>query len=143
MLPVIRSRNLLPDFVDDFFGREFPGFFTPLERSMSTPAVNILENKDEYRIEVAAPGLDKKDFKIDLENEVLTISAEKEEKHEEGDDKYMRKEFSFTQFSRSFILPDTAAADRISAQQKDGILTVVIPKREEAKKKPPRQINIS
>lgn len=143
MLPVIRKRSMLPDFVDDFFGREFPGFFTPLERNMTTPAVNILENKDEYRIEVAAPGLDKNDFKIDLENEVLTISAEKEEKHEEGDEKYMRKEFSFTQFSRSFILPDSVAPDKITAQQKEGILTVVIPKREEAKQKPPRQISIS
>ena len=144
MLPALRKNSTLPGLIDEFFGRDvFPGFFFDMERRMSTPAVNIIEGKDDYRIEVAAPGLDKKDFKIDLDNNILTISSEKEEKHEEDNDHFMRREFSYASFSRSFTLPESVEADKIGAKHADGVLTVVIPKREEAKQKPARAIKIS
>ena len=143
MLPALRKNSTLPGLMDEFFGRDvFPGFFFDVEKRMSTPAVNIIEGKDDYRIEVAAPGLDKKDFKIDLDNNVLTISSEREEKHEEKDDRFMRREFNYTSFSRSFTLPESVEGDRITAKHSEGVLTVVIPKREEAKQKPARTIKI-
>lgn len=143
MLPALRKKSTFPSLVDEFFGRDlFPGFFFETDRFFSTPAVNVIEGKDDFRIEVAAPGLDKEDFRIELDNNVLMISSEKESKEEKQDDRYMRKEFSYTTFSRSFSLPDIADAGKIAASHKDGILTVTIPKKEEAKVKPARQIAI-
>jgi len=144
MLPVLRKRNEFPSLFNEFFnGDVFPGFFLDIDKRTATPAVNIVEDKDDYRIEVAAPGLDKSDFKIDFENNVLTISAEKEEKQEEKNERYMRREFNYSSFSRCFTIPDTLDAEKISAQHKDGVLHVIIPKKEEAKEKPARTIKIS
>ncbi len=144
MLPALRKRNSLPTLIDEFFGRDFfPGFFSDMEYGKNTPAVNILEGKDDYRIEVAAPGLDKKDFKIDLDNNVLTIRSEKEEKQEESEDKWMRREFRYSTFARSFSLPDSVDGEKISASHKDGVLTLILPKKEHAKIKPSKQISIS
>lgn len=144
MLPVLRKRNDLPSLFNGFFDDDvFPGFFLNFDKRNGTPAVNIVESKDDYRIEVAAPGLDKSDFKIDLENNVLTISAEKEDKQEEKNEQYVRREFNYSSFSRSFTLSDAMSPDKISAQHKDGVLHVIIPKREEAKEKPARTIKIS
>ena len=95
-----------------------------------------------YTIEVAAPGLEKKDFRIDLDNDVLTISSEREEKHEENRDQYTRREFGYESFSRSFNLPELVDVEKINASHKNGILFVNIPKKEEAKVKPARQIAI-
>jgi HSP20 family protein len=143
MLPTLRTRASWPSLVDEFFnGDLFPTFFDT-ETRYNVPAVNIAESKDDYRIDVAAPGLNKEDFKIALENSVLTISSEKEEKHEEKDEKVMRREFSYSSFSRSFTLPQTVNSEKIKATHKDGILQVVIPKREESKEKPSREIKIS
>lgn len=143
MLPSLRTRTAWPNLVEEFFnGDLFPRFFDN-ETRQSLPAVNIIEGKDDYRIDVAAPGLNKEDFKINLENNVLTVSSEKEEKQEEKDEKVMRKEFSYYSFSRSFTLPQTVNADKIKAMHKDGILQVIIPKKEEAKEKPSREIRIS
>jgi HSP20 family protein len=143
MFPTLRTRNTWPALVEEFFNGElFPKFFDA-ETQHSIPAVNIVENKDEYRIDVAAPGLNKEDFKISLENNVLTVSSEKEQKSEEKDEKFMRKEFSYFSFSRSFTLPVTVNAEKIKASQKDGILQIAIPKKEEAKEKPLREIKIS
>jgi HSP20 family protein len=107
------------------------------------PAVNIFENKNEFSIEVAAPGLDKKDFSVDFHNNVLSISCQKEFENEQQDEKIMRREFSYTAFKRSFSLPDGADNEKIKANYKEGILTITIPKREEAKEKPARQVTIS
>jgi HSP20 family protein len=143
MFPTLRSRNTWPSLVEEFFnGEAFPKFFDA-DTQHSVPAVNIAENKDEYRIEVAAPGLNKEDFRINLENNVLTVSSEKEEKREEKDEKYMRKEFSYFSFNRSFTLPMTVDSEKIKATQKDGILQILIPKKEEARVKPMREIKIS
>jgi len=134
----------MPSFFDEFFGKELnPGLFED-RANMSVPAVNVLEDPDNFKIEVAAPGLDKKDFKIDLDNNVLTISSEKEYKHEdEKDGKFMRREFAYSSFKRSFTLPESVDAEKIKANYKEGLLYINIPKREEAKQKPPRQISIS
>lgn len=142
MLPTLRSRNTWPSLVEEFFNGElFPKFFDA-DSQHSIPAVNISESKDDYKIEVAAPGLSKEDFKINLENNVLTVSSEKEENRQENDDKVMRKEFSYYSFKRSFTLPMTVDSEKIKATQKDGILQVVIPKKDEAKEKPAREIKI-
>jgi len=143
MLPSLRTRVTFPGLTEELFnGDFFPRFFDP-ESKYSLPAVNIIEGKDDFRIEVAAPGLNKEDFRIQLDNNVMTVSSEKEEKHEENDEKVMRKEFSYSSFSRSFSLPETVNADKIKANHKDGILQIVVPKREEAKEKPAREIRIS
>ncbi len=139
----IRNLNSLPSLVEEFFNHEFPVSWNRNWTTASTPAVNIVEGKDEYRIEVAAPGLEKKDFKINLENDLLTISANKEESKEEKDEQYTRREFSYNSFSRTFTLPDFVEGDKISAEHKKGILSIHVPKREEAKIKPAMEIAIA
>jgi HSP20 family protein len=143
MLPILRTRTMMPSFVDDFFGKDFlTNFFEP-QTGISMPAVNIVEGKEDFRIEVAAPGLEKDDFKINIENNVLSISSEKEEKKEENDEQCMRREFSYSSFRRTFTLPQTVDSEKIKASHKNGILSINIPKREEAKQKPARQIKIN
>jgi HSP20 family protein len=144
MLPSLRTRSTAwPSLVEEFFnGDIFPRFFDGDTR-YSLPAVNIIEGKDDYRIEVAAPGLNKEDFKINLDNNVLTVSSEREENQQNEENKVMRKEFSYYSFSRSFTLPGTVNAEKIIASHKDGILQISIPKKEEAKQKPAREIKIS
>ena len=143
MFPTIRRKSMLPTFNNEFFGDDlFTRFFeNPVNTTM--PAVNIKEGKEEFTIEVAAPGFDKKDFKIDLNNNILEISSEKEIKNEENEEKIRRCEFQYASFKRYFTLPDTVESDKIKASYKDGILTIVIPKKDEAKVKPVRQISIS
>lgn len=143
MLPSLRTRTAWPNLVEEFFNGELFPRFLDTETRHTLPSVNIIEGKEDYRIEVAAPGLNKDDFKINLENNVLTVSSEKEEKQEDKDEKVMRKEFSYFSFSRSFTLPQTVNAEKIRASHKDGILQIVIPKREDAKEKPSRDIKIS
>lgn len=145
MLPMLRrSRVNVPSLMDEFFGRDLMQNFFEDQTGISMPAVNVVENNDNFRIEVAAPGLEKKDFRIDLENNLLTISSEKEERNESQEEgKYMRREFSYSSFRRSFSLPNTVDAENIKANHKDGILSITLPKKEEAKQKPPKQISIS
>jgi HSP20 family protein len=131
-----------PSFLDDFFGRDFYPVRYERNGFKSLPAINITEGDDGYTIEVAAPGLDKKDFKIDLEKDRLTIASVREDSKEESNERYTRREFRYTNFSRSFTLPETVNGEKISASHKDGILYVNIPKLEEAKEKPARQIAI-
>jgi HSP20 family protein len=139
----LRKLSDFPSLIEDFFNHELPNSWNRNWASSSMPAVNIVEGNDEYRIEVAAPGLNKEDFKINLENDSLTVSANKEVQSEEKDEKYTRKEFSYTSFSRSFYLPESIINDKIEASHKDGILTIHIPKKEEAKVKPAREIAIA
>lgn len=139
----LRNLNSLPSFVEEFFNREMPYSYNRNWATISTPAVNIVEGKDEFRIEVAAPGLNKEDFKINLENDQLTISANKEVKKEENEETYTRREFSYSSFSRSFTLPDTVDGDKIKASHQDGVLTIHVPKKEEARPKPAREIAVA
>jgi len=128
---------------DNFFDNDLGDFRT--KASATLPAVNIKENNDEFQVELAAPGLSKKDFQIEVENNVLKISSQKEEKNEEKseDGAYSKKEFSYQSFQRAFTLPNTVASDKIKATYTDGILSLSIPKKEEAKEKPARTIAVS
>jgi HSP20 family protein len=137
------SRNLFPALFNEFFNSDI---FDPENTRFSDstlPAVNIKEIKDDFIVEVAAPGMSKDDFKIELDNSLLVISSEKEEKNEEIKDReFTRKEFSYQSFRRSFTLPETVQEDKIEASYKDGLLQITLPKKEEAKEKPKRLIKI-
>ena len=113
------------------------------QTNTTLPSVNIKESDEAFMVEVAAPGLDKKDFKIEVHNNLLTISSEKQEENEAKNGNYTKREFSYQSFCRSFTLPTTANGDNISAGYDKGILTVTIPKKEEAKPKPARMIEIN
>jgi HSP20 family protein len=108
------------------------------------PSVNIKESSEDFEVEVAAPGLAKNDFKIQLNHDLLTISSEKEINNETKDGQsFTQREFSYQSFSRSFSLPNTADSEKIVAKYENGILRITIPKKEEAKPRPARQISIS
>jgi HSP20 family protein len=143
MLPVVNNRNYLSGLFNDFFGDNWMRERFSDEFSNSVPAVNIIEEKDAFKIEVAAPGLNKKDFKIDVHNNLLTISAETKHEVEDTQKNYVRREFSYSTFKRSFSLPETVESDKIKATQSEGILTISIPKKPDSVEKGPRQISIS
>ena len=137
------SFPMFPQFLDDFFGLDW-GFKNHSVTNTTLPAVNIVESNDAFMVEMAAPGMDKKDFQIELDNDMLTISSEKEVKNElEENDRFTRREFSYQAFKRTFQLLKTVVDEsKIQASYQNGILQVKIPKREEAKALPPRQIMI-
>ncbi len=143
MLPVVNNRNYLSGLFNDFFGDNFMRERFSDEFSNSLPAVNIVEEKNVFKIEVAAPGLNKKDFNIDVHNNLLTISSETKNEVEDTKKNYVRREFSYSSFKRSFSLPEAVDAEKIKANHSEGILTISIPKKPEAVEKGPRQINIS
>ncbi len=143
MLPNLRTRTSWPNLIDEFLNDSLMPRFFNWETGQNMPAVNITEGKDDYKIEVAAPGLKKDDFKISLDNNVLNISSEKEVKNETTDENVLRREFSYSSFSRSFTLPESVNGDKIKASHNDGILSILIPKKDEAKVKPVRDIKIS
>ncbi len=144
MLPKVRRTENWPSFVDEFFNTDFWPSFLDVNTRYTVPAVNIMEEDNEYRIEVSAPGIDKKDVKINLEDDVLTISSERKEENEEKNKNYVRREFNYTAFSRSFVVPEEVEADKISAEHKNGILTLHLPKKEEVvKKTQKREIKVS
>ena len=119
----------------------FLGADLPLRQLSNRPAVNIVEFPEHFRIELAVPGLDKEDFKLNVEKEVLTISAVKEVEDQEGIT-YRRREFGAIDFERNYQLPETIDSDNIEATYVNGILAIVLPKKEEAKEKPARQISV-
>ena len=132
-------------FFDDIFGRDFFNWENNNFSTTSTtlPSVNIKEAAENYEVEVAAPGLDKNDFKITLDGNLLTISSEKENEQTTGEENFSRREFSYQSFQRSFQLPKNVVdEDKIIARYENGLLLLSIPKREEAKQKPPRMIEI-
>ena len=106
------------------------------------PSVNITENKDEYNVSLAVPGMKKDDFKIDVDGNMLTISCEKEEAKEEKDKKFTRKEYNYSSFRRSFTLPDEVSQDKIEAKYENGVLQLTLPRKEEAKKPSAKQIAV-
>ena len=132
MLPTIRkNQNWLPGIFNEFFGNEWMENYTK-----SVPAINIIQNEDGFTVEVAAPGMTKEDCVVRLdENNNLVISFEKKSENEEKDKKgaYLRREFSYSQFQRTMILPDDIDKDKISAKVNDGVLTVDIPTLKEKK----------
>jgi HSP20 family protein len=126
------QRGLVPAFNDVFNSIFTDSFFTDRGTAM-VPAVNICETADHFQIELAAPGLVKEDFKINLERKILTITVEKENSEEEQAKSFSRKEFSYTAFTRSFTLPESADEQNIEASYNNGLLKVQIAKREDAK----------
>jgi HSP20 family protein len=141
MLPTITRRSFRPFYLSNFFDDNFsPVFQNP---NSSVPAVNIREDEKNYSLELAVPGMEKKDLKIDINEDVLTVSSESKNEKEEERDGYKRKEFSYSSFARTFYIPENVNRDKIEASYKDGILTVSLPKQEVDKSKIARQINIS
>jgi HSP20 family protein len=144
------SDNLNPTF-PSILNRFFEGDLMDWSNSnfagtnSTLPAVNIRENDNEFLIDVAAPGMNKEQINVDYENGRLTISSErKEEKKGKSEEKYTRREFSYMAFQRTFTIPENHVdGDKIHASYTDGILHVVLPKREEVKPKPARQIKIN
>lgn len=133
--------------MDEFFdnrvwGRELlPDRFWNNKRS--EPALNIKETDDNFEIELAAPGFSKKDFEITIDDGCLNISAEKSTSEEEKEENYTRREFSYNAFERSLQLPDSVREEAIKAKYNDGILSFNLTKKEEAKKRPPKVIEVS
>jgi HSP20 family protein len=141
MLPTITRKSFRPFYLSNLFDDDF---FPALQnRTSSMPAVNIKEDDKKYTLELAIPGMNKNDLKIDISEDVLTISSESKNETEENRDGYKRKEFSYSSFCRSFYIPENVNRETIEANYKDGILTVGLPKQEEEKSKITRQINIS
>jgi len=135
---------VLSNFFDDFFTKDLFNWPSSSSTGTTIPSVNIYETDGEFHVEMAAPGMSKNDFSIELDNNTLTISSQKTSEKKDSDDKnYQRKEFSFQSFMRTFHLPESAEAEKINAKYADGILKLVIPKKEEAKRKPIKTIKIS
>jgi len=144
-MSLVKFSNQFPTLFDRFFDNDLFDWSNKNFSLTNTtlPAVNIMEDDNSYQVEMAAPSLNKDDFKIELNNDVLTISSEKKTENEtkEGQ-RYTRKEFSYQSFSRSFTLPDSVDSDKIKAKYENGILKITIPKREDAKPRPVKQISI-
>lgn len=144
-MSLIKFQNQRPSLFNNFFNDDFFNWYDSYSETNTTvPAVNIKENTDGFDVEVAAPGFDKKDFNIELNNDLLTISSEKKIENEvKEDSRFTKREFSYQSFSRSFTIPITVEREKISAKYDSGILKIHIPKKEEAKPKPIKQISIS
>jgi len=150
MTLVKRNGNLLnqfPTIFDDFFNRDIFnwGSSNYSDTNTTIPSINIRETADSYDVEVAAPGMTKNDFKLQLDGNVLTISSEKNtQKEDTKDERYISREFSYQSFSRTFNLQkDVVDTEKIQAKYEDGVLHLMIPKKEHVKQKPPRLIEIS
>ncbi len=136
----------IPSFIDNLFSRDWMDWSNLNFSSTNTtlPAVNIRESDNEYELEVAAPGMKKDSFRINLDKDQLTISSEWEEEKKKDEEDYTRREFSYQSFQRSFTIPENVVdGEKINAKYKDGILSIKLPKREEAKPKPAREIKIN
>ena len=141
MMPVRRSQNWIPSIFNDFFDNELMA-----KANATAPAINVIETDKAYKLELAAPGMTKEDFsvRIDEENN-LVISMEKkaENKEEKKDGRYLRREFSYSKFQQTMILPENVDKDHISAQVENGVLNIELPKlSEEEVKKPDRTIEV-
>lgn len=120
-----------PSVWEDFFNNDLFDLPAMASRGATVPAVNINETDKEFELEIAAPGLKKNDFKVNIDRNVLTISTEKKEEKEEKEKNFTRKEFSYHSFSRSFTLPESVNQDKIDAKYIDGVLKLVLPKKDE------------
>lgn len=142
-----RTNMFLPSFWDNFLSKDLMDWGSSNFSTTDTtlPAVNVKESDESFEIEVAAPGMNKEDFKVNLENNVLSISSEKrEERKDEEKGRYTRREFSYQSFQRSFTIPENLVeGDKIAAKYCDGVLCIHLPKKEELKPKPAREIQIS
>jgi HSP20 family protein len=141
MLPLITRKSYRPFYVPGIFNDDFFSVFP--NRTSSMPAVNIKEDEKSYTLDLAIPGIDKNDLKIDINEDVLTLSSETKNETEENTDGYRKKEFSYSSFCRSFYIPENVNREQIAANYKDGVLSVTLPKQEVDKTKLSREIKIS
>ncbi|MDP3434828.1 MAG: Hsp20/alpha crystallin family protein [Bacteroidota bacterium] len=145
-MALMKFQDQFPSMFNRFFENDLFDWTTRNFSNTNTtlPSVNIREDENGFEVDMAAPGFEKKDFKIELINNLLTISSEKkvETETKEGQ-QFTRQEFSYQSFTRSFTLPNTVEGEKIQAKYENGILKVAIPKKEEAKPKPVKQIEIN
>ncbi len=141
-MTIIKRKEAFPSLLNEFFDQDWFNMNNGINGGSSIPAVNIKENDNGFLIELAAPGMKKEDFKVNLDHKVLSISSESksESKSEEG--KYSRQEFNYQSFKRSFTLPESVETDKIEATYENGVLRLNIPKKDEAKPQPSRLIEI-
>lgn len=147
----LRRNGGLPSLMSDFFGtslvdRDFLDLdsdFFPSRLGINIPTANISETPQEYKLELAAPGLERKDFNVEVDKHVLSISAQKEEERKEKDGEYSRREYSFNSFSRSFTLPENIREGNIDARYENGVLKVSIPKVKETPMKQAQKVAVS
>jgi HSP20 family protein len=145
LFPTVESK-LVNNFFDDFITKDL---FDWTDRNFAAigsnlPSVNLKETDTKIEVELAAPGMKREDFKVEIDNDILMISSEKEEEKEEirKKENYIRREFNYQSFSRTFSLPDTIDESKIEASYKDGILQVIVPKKENIKKRTLKSIPI-
>ena len=141
--PFAPSQYVFGDLYDELFNNFLREFKTPAQVEYTQPAVNIIDEKDKYVLELAVPGVDKKDIDIKLEDNELIISSNTENKKEEVEENFVRMEYNYNSFKRVFTIPDTVDTKKIDAKYKDGILRITLKKKEEAIKKGPMSIKIS
>jgi HSP20 family protein len=136
------NRNYVPAYWDDFFNDRVFNNNSPAQRKNISPAVNIIEADNEFKIEVAVPGLTRNDFNIEVEDDVLNIFSVEKETKEDKMPNYTRREFNFSSFKRTFQLPETIDQDQIQASHKEGVLTITLVKKEEEVQNAPKQIEV-
>ena len=129
-----------PTLFDEFFTRDFGIDLAP--RTYQPPAVNITEKGDAFHLELVAPGKEKKDFDVELEEDTLTISTTTDQESSEDNSQFTRREFDYASFQRSFRIPETIDTKNIKANYKNGLLSIILPKRKEAIPEPKKQIEI-
>ncbi|MFL5753256.1 MAG: Hsp20/alpha crystallin family protein [Bacteroidia bacterium] len=140
--------SLFPSLTNDFFRNRLfaPGFIDIdddfVSGGIKIPLANVRETKDDFRVELSAPGLTREDFKVDLEDGVLTVSCEKKEESEDKDENYTRREFSYNSFTRTFQIPENSVEEKINAKYENGMLKIVIPKKETSSAKPKKEIQV-
>jgi len=148
-MSIIKRNEMFPglNLFDDFFSRDVWNWGLNNNSSTNTtiPMVNVKETNENFEVEMAAPGMNKEDFKVELDGNLLTITSEKNQENESKDgERYSRREFSYQSFQRSFQLPkEVVDADKIEAKYENGVLKLVIPKNEKAKPRPPKTIQIN
>lgn len=143
LFPTLANKSV-HNFFDDFITRDLFDWsdknFAALGSNL--PSVNLKETDNSIEVELAAPGMKREDFRVEVDNDVLMISSQKQEEKEEKKDNYLRKEFNYQSFSRTFTLPETANENKIEANYKDGILQVIIGKKEGVQKRALKTIPI-
>lgn len=141
MMPVRRTQNWLPSIFNDFFDNDWM-----VKANATAPAINVFETEKEYKVELAAPGMTKEDFNVRIDEEnnlVITMEKKTENKEEKKEGRYLRREFSYSKFQQTILLPENVEKDKISAKVEHGILSIEIPKvKEEEKQKTSKAIEV-
>lgn len=138
---ITRNNVVFPSFVNELLR---PDWFGGIDNFQGTlPPVNVKENEKDFELELAVPGRKKEDFNVEIDNGVMTISAEQKSENTVSDENYTRKEFGYSSFKKSFTLPKTVNTEQINASYEDGVIKFVLPKKEEALPKPKRMIEIA